>query len=101
MQDQVTTSLGGAKYTYKFNGSFHTWFDEKNMVVPVLIHTKLREKALSEGADVSIFLSKPKIPRQEEKTIQNEVLDLTAVKKPENKQKKLINLGGGFNPFAS
>lgn len=98
MQDQVSTTLGNRKYTYKYNGAFFTWIDDLNMIAPLLIHTRLREKALSEGADSSIFLSKPKVPRQE--VIEKEVSNDLSKTKSEPKQKRNINLGGGFNPFA-
>ena len=90
---QVLTILNGRKYTYKFNGSFYTWVDEKDLATPVIIHTKLREKALSEGADESIFLSTPKPPNSEKIKEESEA-------KKEIVSKKKTSLNGGFNPFA-
>lgn len=93
---EVVIFHNGRKYTYKHNGAFFTWVDERNLTIPVMIHTILREKALSEGADASIFLSKPKQPSCEarentsEDNIQNNQIE---------KAKKKKNLNGGFNPF--
>jgi hypothetical protein len=89
---EVTTTLNGLVYVYKNSGKIYTWFDPKNLVVPVILHTKLREKALSEGADESIFLSEPKLNRsdfQQEKP-RNEV---------EVKSKTIKKSTLGFNPF--
>jgi hypothetical protein len=89
---EITVVLSSRLYRYKNTGSFYTWVDHKNRPVPVLIHTKLREKALAEGADISHFLSVPKPPRSE---------DLSPPDEREEKQssKKKSNLTGGFNPF--
>lgn len=90
---EISVKLEKRVYRYKDTGQFFTWVDESNRPVPVIIHTKLREKALAEGASLSHFLSSPKPPRSE------------AMDEPESKaentstSKKKLNLTGGFNPF--
>jgi hypothetical protein len=89
---EVLTELNGRKYRYKSNGLFYTWVDERNLPIPVIVHTSLREKALSEGVDESIFLSNPKSPHSE-KTLEAEEPKVT------KNQKKKTNSTGSFNPF--
>ena len=88
---EVVVNLGNKIYRYKNTGQFFTWVDDKSRPVPVIIHTKLREKALAEGANPSHFLSSPKPPR-------SEVVDDPDAKVEKATGKKL-NLTGGFNPF--
>lgn len=88
----IVVSLGNRVYRYKNTGTFYTWVDEKNRPVPVIIHTKLREKALAEGANISHFLSVPKPPRSEDLSPPEE-------REEKNSSKKKINMTGGFNPF--
>lgn len=86
---EVSVTFRNQKYTYKNIGSFFTWVDERNLAVPLLIHTHLREMALAEGADISFFLSAPKPPRTEDLT-----QPLQRSSKVAQKKKNL-----GFNPF--
>jgi len=79
------------KYTYTTIGSMMTWVDDKHMVVPVVLHTKLREKAIADGTDISIFLSDPVESKPERKSV--------SVKKSKSKTTKKSTLKGGFNPF--
>lgn len=90
----ASTTLYGKVYTYKFNGKFYTWFDDRNLPVPVIIHSKLREKAISEGQDESVFLSAPKPPHSE--AIKTSIKTEEA-KENQTTKKKVIT---GFNPFA-
>lgn len=98
MVSEVSVTLNGRVYTYKHNGKFYTWLDYKNLPVPLMLHTKLREKAISEGKDESIFLSKPKTPRLEHKSEveSSEAEDLTVETKKSQKKKST----GLINPFA-
>jgi hypothetical protein len=84
----------GSEYTYSKDGEFITWKDRQGLAVPLMLHTILREKALSEGVDSNIFLTNrlitlPKIER-EKKVV-------SVGKKSITNKKGLI---GGFNPFS-
>lgn len=92
MSKEATTTLNGLTYIYKNSGRIYTWFDQKNLVVPVILHTKLREKAISEGADESIFLSEPKLNRSD---FQQEKPQIKAEVKSKTSKKSTL----GFNPF--
>ncbi len=93
---EISTTWNGRKYTYKFNGSFYTWVDERNLSIPIITHTTLREKALKEGADESIFLSGPRSPSAEKADAKKEAAPQDT--KSDNSKKK-TNLKNGFNPF--
>lgn len=92
--NEVSTTLHGKVYTYKFNGKFYTWFDAKNLPVPVIIHSKLREQAIAEGKDESIFLSTPKPPHSERVGPPEKAETKTTASTTKKKQT------AGFNPFA-
>jgi hypothetical protein len=89
---EVSTTINGKVYTYKYNGKFYTWFDGKNLPVPLILHSRLREQVISEGKDESIFLSQPKPPRHEDLSEPEDI----SFKENKSQKKKSSNL---FNPF--
>lgn len=96
---EVKTMYNGKIYTYKNLGGIFTWFDARNLAVPVMVHSSLREKALSEGADISIFLSTPKPPRSE---IPPNIKEPNEEQVPIAEQpKKKLPKTLGFNPFST
>lgn len=45
------------KYSYVKLGDMMTWVDEERAVVPVMLHSMLREKAIASGTNSEVFLS--------------------------------------------
>jgi len=86
---EVSVIYQGRNYKYAQVGKIQTWIGEDQMAVPVMLHSSLREKAVSEGADSSIFSTIDQERPSEEKE--------KVVKKSKTKTKKLMK--NGFNPF--
>jgi len=88
----VTVEYRGNEYTYSQVGKIMTWTDHRKMVIPVMLHSILREKAISLGTDSSIFISKKKVRKVPEEV--GTAKKVVSVKKQKNQ-----SMMGGFNPF--
>ena len=53
----VEVKLNGRTYRYINVGISTTWVNEDNIIVPVMMHTKLRETAIASGIDSSVFVN--------------------------------------------
>lgn len=91
---EVSVLYKEKKYSYIQLGEMMTWVDDEQTVVPLMLHSVLREKAISSGINSSIFLSDiPVLEKNKEKKIKEKKV----VKSSKNAKKK--NLLSGFNPF--
>jgi hypothetical protein len=54
----VVVNYRGRLYKYTEVNSMTTWVNDKNNLVPVSLHSILREKALASGIDESVFYLK-------------------------------------------
>ena len=93
----VTVKYCNKEYIYSNKRGLTTWRDERGLVVPVMLHTHLREMAISAGASSSVFLTQGVIQARGVRE-KEEDKDAVTVKSQVKKRKSKI-LKGGFNPF--
>ncbi len=89
---EVEIDYGGRKYRYSKVGEILTWVDDKDLTVPVMLHSILRDRAISSGIDKSIFLEARTPNKKPEKIKENK----DTKKSPKKSKTKLI---GSINPF--
>lgn len=80
------------KYQYLEVDGNMIWVDERNLAVPVMLHPKLREQAISSGVDKSVFVGDVKMPAKKKESSDKSLKSSKAKKQ---------DLKGKFNPFKS
>ena len=93
---EVSVVYREKEYSYVKVGSAMTWVDDSQAIVPVMLHSILREQAISSGISSSVFLSDIPTPDEIKEEKEQKIKEKKISKVSKSKKSKLLS---GFNPF--